>query len=184
MIKKLKRGIKLIWQDIKDQVDFEHLGFHIENYTGFLLSTIGMVFFGLFALMEWAFYPALLVEMNMTVVASGDRLGNLFRTWPILSFAISEIFYMVGLCWSIHEFIKSFSFWDSHYKRVIELRARINDAESGIGWDGKQNEWLLSLNFQDGDTARKVANFVFLSRQLGFKVRRIKELVKDKFGKE
>ena len=89
--------------------------------------------------------------------------------------------FVAGLGWSLHEFCKSFSFWDSHHRRIIELRARVNDVECGIGGDGKSNEWLQSLKFEDSGEARKVANFVFLGKQLNFKTKRIKEIVEIHF---
>ena len=181
MIKKLKKGIREGWHEIKSQVDFEHLGFHIENYTTLFLSTFGMAFFALFAFMEWAYYPVLLVGYRMTVVAPGDIVGVLFKTWPLLSFGISEFFFVAGLCWSTHEFGKAFSSYDYHYKRVIELRVRISDVEGGVEGDGKSNEWLKRLNFQDSNEARKISNFAFMGKQLGFNV---KKLVERKFAKD
>jgi len=89
--------------------------------------------------------------------------------------------FLAGLAWSLSEFAKSFSFWDSYHRRVIELRARINDVECGTGGDGKSNEWLQYLKFEDSDEARKVANFVFLGKQLKFKAKRVKEIVEAHF---
>jgi len=37
------------------------------------------------------------------------------------------------------------------------------------------------LKFEDSDEARKVANFVFLGKQLNFKAKRIKEIVEAHF---
>lgn len=181
MIKKLKQAIRAIWQEIKDQVDFERLGFHFSNYTRLLLSTLGVAFFGAVAFMEYCYFPVVQVQEAMAVVAEGDVLGTLFKSWPLLSFAIAEVVFISGLSWSLYEFTKSFDFYDSYHRRVIELRAIINDVESGIGGNGKHNEWLTKLKFQDSDEARKVANFVFLGRQLGFKPKRVKELVEATF---
>lgn len=182
MIKKLKQGIIKIWQGIKSQVDFEHLGFHIENYTRLVLSTIGVLVFGAVAFIEYCYYPILQAQMRTAPdVVVGDVIGALFASWPLISFALAEGIFTAGAIWSLLEFTKSFSFWDSHHRRIIELRARINDVECGIGGDGKHNEWLLSLKFQDSGEARKVANFVFLGKQLNFKAKRIKEIVEAHF---
>ena len=185
MIKKFKQGIRTIWQKIKDRVDFEHMGLHIRNYTNLFLSTIGVAFFGFVAFMEYCYFPILQADMDTSPFnVQGDPMGALFLSWPMISFYISMVISMTGMAWSLHSFVQSFSFWDDYHRRVIELRARINDVESGIGGNGKQNEWLLSLQFQDSDEARKVANFVFLGRQLGFRHRRMKEIVEATFGKE
>ena len=185
MIKKLKQGIKTIWQKIKNQVDFEHLGFHLDNCTKLVVSTFGVLVFGAVAFIEYCYFPIVQAQVRTAPgVAGGDVLGALFSSWPLVSFALAEGVFVVGALWSLFEFTKSFSFYDSYHRRVIELRAKINDVECGIGGDGRHNEWLTKLKFQDSDEARKVANFVFLGRQLDFRSKRVKEIVEAKFGKE
>jgi len=181
VIKKLKRAIRAIWQRIK-QADFEHFGFHIDNYTKLVSSTFGVIIFGFLAFMEYCYLPVVQVQYAMAVVIPGDVIGALFESWTMISWTTSVIMCGAAAAWSLAEFARSFSFWDSYHRRVIELRARINDIESGVGGgNGKHNEWLTRLKFQDSDEARKVANFVFLGRQLNFKAERIKEIVEAHF---
>ena len=181
MIKKLKQGIKQIWQGIK-KVDFEPFGVHFSNYTRLLLSILGVLVFGAIAFIEYCYFPVIEAQMRTTPgVVPGDVLGALFHSWPLVSFALAEGAFATGALWSLYEFTQSFSFWDAHHRRALELRARINDVECGIGGDGKANEWLQSLKFEDSDEARKVANFVFLGKQLKFKTKRIKEIVEAHF---
>lgn len=179
MIKKLKQRIREIWQAIK-RVDFSHFGFHFDNYTRLLFSILGVVMFGAIAFMEYCYLPVIQAEMNTTLLPS-DSVGKLFKAWPLFSWWVSMVIFLGGLAWSLLEFGKSMSFWDAHHRRVIELRARINDVESGTGGDGKANEWLQSLKFEDSNEARKVANFVFLGKQLNFRAKRIKEIVEIHF---
>lgn len=179
MIKKLKKATKWLWQKIR-KVDFEHFGFHFDNYTRLFLSTIGVVFFGAVAFMEFCYFPVIQVQVRMAVVEK-NFIGALFRSWPLISWYISAVMCAAGMAWGLFEFTRSFSFWDSHHRRIIELRARINDAECGIGGDGRANEWLQSLKFEDSGEARKVANFVFLGKQLNFKAKQIKEIVEAHF---
>ena len=180
MIKKLKQGVKAIWREIRT-VDFEHMGFHIDNFTKLILSTFGVIVFGFVAFMEFCYFPVVQVQVAMAVVVPGDGMGALFKSWPIVSWATSTIMCGAGALWSLHGFAQSFSFWDAHHRRVVELRAIINDVESGIGGDGRHNEWLAKLKFQDSDEARKVVNFVFLGRQLSFRPKRVKEIVEAHF---
>jgi len=58
MIKKLKQEFKKIWQKIK-KVDFEHFGFHIDNYTRLILGTFGVLVFGFIAFMEYCYHPVI-----------------------------------------------------------------------------------------------------------------------------
>lgn len=181
MIKKLKQATSWLWQKIK-KVDFAHFGFHFDNYTRLLVSIFGVVLFGAIAFMEYCYYPVLQAQMRTTPgVAEGDAIGALFASWPLVSFAMAEGMFVAGAIWSLFEFTKSISYWDAYHRRVLELRARINDVECGTGGDGRANEWLQSLKFVDSDEARKVANFVFLGKQLNFKTKRIKEIVEAKF---
>ena len=181
MIKKLKQATRWIWQQIQ-KVDFEHLGFHFTNYTRLLLSILGVMLFGAIAFMEFCYFPIIQVQVNTRPFdVEGDPIGALFRSWPLVSWYISAVMCVAGVAWSVFEFGKSFSFWDYHHRRIIELRARINDIECGIGGDGKSNEWLQGLKFEDSDEARKVANFVFLGKQFNFRSRRIKEIVEAHF---
>lgn len=184
MIKKLKQGVGKIWQAIK-RVDFEHFGVHFDNYTRLLLSILGVTVFGAIAFMEYCYLPVLQAQVNtVPMQVKGDPLGALFKIWPMLSWYISVVIFTTGIAWSLFEFGKSFSFWDFHHRRILELRARINDVECGVEGDGRSNEWLQGLKFEDSDEARKVANFVFLGKRLNFKAKRVKEIVEAKFGKD
>lgn len=181
MLKQLKEVIRGQWQRIKEKIDFEHLGLRISSYTKFCVGITGVMLFGFFVLMEIAYYPIMMVELRMAVVEDGDAMGSLFRVWPILSFVFASMVYIGGLCWSVAELGASFSCYDSYYRRIIELRARINDAEAGIEGNGRGSEWLWSLEFEDEREARKVANFVFQGKKLGLNVKR---LVENKFRDE
>lgn len=172
IIKELIRGK---WQEINEKVDFAHFGLHIADYTGLCLGTIGVVVFGFFAFMEVAYSPIVMAEYRATVVADADLMGSLFRVWPILSSAIAFILFVGGIGWSVAELGASLSFYDSHYKRIIELRARINDAEIGIEGNGRGSEWLKDLEFSGSQEAWEVANFVFQGKKLGLNVKRLVE---------
>lgn len=178
MNNKLKRFFVALWHEIK-ALDWEHWGIHFDNYGRLFASTIGIAFFGFMMLMGFAYLPVLQAEVRTASdIVSGDTFSLLFRLWPMISFANALFLSCGGLAWSLYEFSKSFSRYDSYYKRVVELRAIINDAGEGIRGNNRGKEWLKSLSFIDGDEAREVANFVFLGRRLGLNT---KSLVEDKF---
>lgn len=177
-MKKLERKFGALWHKIKT-FDHRHLGFHFENYVKLTAGTIGMAFFGFMVFMSFVYLPVLIAESKSSPgIVSGDVMGLLFRVWPLISFVNAILLSAVALVGSLLWVAKSFSFYDSHYRRIVELRTIINDAEEGIEGNGRGSEWIKDLNFEDGDKARKVANFVFLGKRLGLKT---KCLVEAKF---